>query len=82
MPGPDKTSPMQAVCCEDWTQPCRALIGQPYFPLHHYFPIQPSTDDLCDCVLGKKTDVSPSVDFKGVLAHDEPMTGAVDIGNW
>jgi hypothetical protein len=33
-------------------------------------------------VLGKKTDVSPSVDFKGVLAHDEPMTGAVDIGNW
>jgi hypothetical protein len=51
-------------------------------PLHHYFPIHPCTDELCDCVLGKKTDVSPSVDFKGVLAHEEPMTGAGDIGNW
>jgi hypothetical protein len=41
------------------------LIGQ----LHRFFRFQKSTDDLCDCVLVKKTDVSPSVDFKGVMAH-------------
>ena len=57
------------------------LIGQ----IHRFFRFETCTDDFIDCVLVKKTDVSPSVDFKGVLvlvAHEEPMTGAVDIGNW
>jgi len=45
--------------------PNRPLIGQ----LHRFFRFESCTDDFIDCVLVKKTDVSPSVDFKGVMAH-------------
>jgi hypothetical protein len=45
--------------------PGLSMVGQ----LHRYFRFEPCTDDFIDCVLVKKTDVSPSVDFKGVMAH-------------
>jgi hypothetical protein len=71
MSGPDKTSPKQAVRCE--TGPAlppsdsSAVLCAPEF-----FPKRVVHGRFCDCVLEKKTDVSPSVDFKGVLAHGEP----------
>jgi hypothetical protein len=48
-----------------WAMPDLPLIGQ----IHRFFRFETCTDDFIDCVLVKKTDVSPSVDFKGVMAH-------------